>query len=424
MFCHHHRPAIRIPSLPLLNLRPSPSAEQQAYGQQQTNEWTRLLQQQYNIHYHSHAVRTSTISSLGHGQNKGSSEIGGNHHATQQQQHLFLLTERQPYPLSSQFPHVTCLQEAAPSQHDQHKPIDRACQGRTSLFGASPEIDPSLSSALASLSLSKHYAASLIAQCELDDCEQPCIVRKNKVLPPPTLSPILSPTISNPASLSPTTPVPSTATSSSGNRPLEIPVGSSPTSSSNNPSDDDGKSEPISQAWPAMDKFFFPDHCCRTSPCRPSARLSKAGNGSSSSSSSAGNGYSNGKKNGGGKAKSKKAFVSELPPPPPSPRAQRDSNGCIALSASIWGTGWHQVEPLPESFVKTIQKSNLLWAGCEREHQSYPAKHHHRNRRDTGQSQGSNQGQPNKNASSNASSSPIWTTTCSSRLPRSLQFID
>ncbi|KAG0275770.1 hypothetical protein BGZ95_008387 [Linnemannia exigua] len=31
----------------------------------------------------------------------------------------------------------------------------------------------------------------------------------------------------------------------------------------------------------------------------------------------------------------------------------------LALSASIWGPGWHQVEPLPPSFVKTLEQSEL-----------------------------------------------------------------
>ncbi len=31
----------------------------------------------------------------------------------------------------------------------------------------------------------------------------------------------------------------------------------------------------------------------------------------------------------------------------------------LALSVSIWGPGWHQVEPLPPSFIKTLEQSEL-----------------------------------------------------------------
>ncbi|KAF9351875.1 hypothetical protein BGX34_000310 [Mortierella sp. NVP85] len=31
----------------------------------------------------------------------------------------------------------------------------------------------------------------------------------------------------------------------------------------------------------------------------------------------------------------------------------------LALSASIWGPGWHQVEPLPPSFVRTMQQNEI-----------------------------------------------------------------
>jgi hypothetical protein len=171
-----------------------------------------------------------------------------------------------------------------------------------------------------------------------------------------------------------------------------------------------------------MDKFFFPDHCCRTSPCRTPARQDKTSNRKGES---VNKNFKDSKSN---RTKNKKTFASELPPPLPSPTSQQDSNGCIALSDSIWGTGWRQVEPLPESFVKTIQKSNLLWAGCEKEHQSYHGRHHHqRKRRDNCQGQGANQDRHSKASGKNASSdasSPSWATACSSRLPRSLQFID
>ncbi|KAF9156696.1 hypothetical protein BG015_002491 [Linnemannia schmuckeri] len=58
---------------------------------------------------------------------------------------------------------------------------------------------------------------------------------------------------------------------------------------------------------------------------------------------------------------------SELPPP--ASAWEREENltltlsssprKYLALSASIWGPGWHQVEPLPPSFVKTLEQSEL-----------------------------------------------------------------
>ncbi|KAF9957876.1 hypothetical protein BGZ72_001222 [Mortierella alpina] len=66
--------------------------------------------------------------------------------------------------------------------------------------------------------------------------------------------------------------------------------------------------------------------------------------------------------NQGNQGNSKKNFVSELPPPPAKhSHGERDSanGGCIALSASIWGQGWHQVEPLPASFSTTLLEETI-----------------------------------------------------------------
>ncbi|KAK3805620.1 MAG: hypothetical protein J3Q66DRAFT_360471 [Benniella sp.] len=69
--------------------------------------------------------------------------------------------------------------------------------------------------------------------------------------------------------------------------------------------------------------------------------------------------------------------LSKLPPPPssqsPPQQGQQQSPSMheyhddgstsrrkfLALSASIWGPGWHQVEPLPPSFVRTMQQNEL-----------------------------------------------------------------
>lgn len=266
----------------------------------------------------------------------------------------------------------------------------------------------------------------LVDTCDTHHCHQPCVVRLNKALPPPTLSPILPPSISNPASLSPPSP-------SSLNKLAEN-------------ADPESDMSSLSHAWPTMDKFFFPDHCCRTSVCHSS------------------------KPKGDQKSSGRRAsypFVSELPPPLPSKHCS-EQGGCRTLSASIWGTGWHQVEPLPASFIKTLQ-SNPKLLGHECEQSSFSLPHHpharlhqrqnhkqahpqhsqQRPRRDSGHGQGHGQsshrtckahqhhnqqqqhGQRSNGgrckpiaADKSSSASSSWSTICSSRLPRSLQFID
>ncbi|KAI8602701.1 hypothetical protein EDD21DRAFT_371135 [Dissophora ornata] len=365
-FCHHHRPAIRIPSLPLVNYSSNPFAEQQPQRQGHEDEWAQFLHQQYN------ATQGQVAGML------------QSHHRHSYHHHpeprSFLVPDRRPSISNRQ-------QSASLEQQQQHKP------GYHSRHQRNPTIitkhlhyeTDRLSFSLDSLSLSTHNERiPATTSCDMDHCGQPCVSRKNKVLPPPTLSPILPPKISNPASLSPTG-----ATFTPQLSPLS------------GYSDDENQDGSLSHAWPSMDKFFFPDHCCRTSACRPSTQ---PGTTARSNNNKKGNGNNKISRN-------KKSFVSELPPPPASTSASRDSDGCIALSASIWGAGWRQVEPLPESFVKMAQKSNLLWDGCEREH------YHHKRRTRQTKTHG------HHNNASNASSSS-WATVCTSRLPRSLQFID
>ncbi|KAF9158297.1 hypothetical protein BGX20_003459 [Mortierella sp. AD010] len=430
-FCHHHRPAIRIPSVPLLNLNPRPSAEQQAHGQHHADEWTRFLQQQYS-QYHSHSAHTSTLRSVSHGRDYTSTSqprIDDHHHIhypeTQQR-----LQQQQSFLLADNLPGVMCQQQIALQQMQMHqqKLAFHTRQRRSSCQAVSkPSGDTVASLCSANISQSDYVREPHRAE----DCEHPCMVRKNKVLPPPTLSHIIPVSISNPALLSPTaTPSSirggneksSSASSSSSTPPSSsCPVSPSLLSAPSSFADGEDPEKSLSHAWPQMDKFFFPDHCCRTSACNASSRKGDTNNAKKS-------GNNNSKKLGN----NKKKFVPELPPPPPmSPNTQRDTDGCIA---SIWGTGWRQVEPLPESFVKTIQKSNLLWAGCEKEHRPH-ARSHQRNRRDSGnhgyQGQGCND---NGNGSCRGikvqghrkcmSDSSSWATECSSRLPRSLQFID
>ncbi|KAK3844799.1 MAG: hypothetical protein J3R72DRAFT_521539 [Linnemannia gamsii] len=520
-FCHHHRPAIRIPAMmPLLNLNPNPSLEQQAHGQHQTNEWMRFLQQQYSGPYHAHPVHTSMVrptmsvggpgvaagpggvTSAGASASRGQLAVGQgqsqpphrhhhhfhqestfhghhshshihNHHQHPcsapvhypQQQHT-----RSSFLMSSELPVIPCeelqqraqflrQQKPAASQfHKRHSSQSSICHGATGISpssvcgGSGGECEPRF---LKSVFLSSSCSSSLsptsppfvpfqakrsscfegergvapaagataqvqagigsITPCEVNDCEQPCVVRKNKVLPPPTLSPLLPVTISNPASLSPTSPI--------GTNPVS-PTLSSASSSSSGYTDEEDSDDALSHAWPKMDQLFFPDHCCRTSACGVPPRPS---------STSGGRNNKNGRKNNNNKTK--KEFVSELPPPPnhhrPDEKSNGDNGGCMALSASIWGTGWHQVEPLPASFVKTLKASNMLWSGCEKEHYHHHNHHHYgarrqqnqqnRGRRDSGHCGGGGRRSSKRDQGNDSSS---WSTVCPGRLPRSLQFID
>ncbi|KAF9113030.1 hypothetical protein BGX27_002336 [Mortierella sp. AM989] len=448
-FCHHHRPAIRVPTLPLLKLNPNPSAEQQTHEQRQEDEWTRFLQHQYSIQYHSHSAHTSTLRSTSHGHS----------HATPDQTRIGQYDHRytdfpvaqqpQSFLLSGSLPDISCQQQQQQQiaqkqmQMLQQKPAFHARQRHSLPQAAYRPVENTLTTfSLSNLSMSD----TAKGPHNISSCEQPCIIRKNKVLPPPTLSHIFPATISNPASLSPTAAASSRragggdkSTSSSSSSSPSSPVSPSISSASSSWSDEEGQ-DLLSHDWPKMDKFFFPDHCCRTSACinTPSSSRQNATN-------------SNNNRKGGNKLKNnRKKSVSELPPPPMSSNSQRDPDGCISLSASIWGAGWRQVAPLPESFVKTVQRSNLCWAGCEREHR--PHTRNQRGRRDSSGHGCNNNGRSssdignyhNNNSNSNNISNgtnrtrPIkvqghyksmsdassWATECSNRLPRSLQFID
>ncbi|KAG0363451.1 hypothetical protein BGX24_004886 [Mortierella sp. AD032] len=159
---------------------------------------------------------------------------------------------------------------------------------------------------------------------------------------------------------------------------LVSPTLSSASSSSSGYIDEEDSDDALSHAWPKMDQLFFPDHCCRTSACG-------------------------------------------VPPRPSSTTG----------GPSIWGTGWHQVEPLPASFVKTLKASNMLWSGCEKEHYHHHNHHHYgarrqqnqqnRGRRDSGHCGGGGRRSIKRDQGNDSSS---WSTVCPGRLPRSLQFID
>lgn len=339
---------------------------------------------------------------------------------------------------SSQLPSVVC---GGANRGDSLHAID--CDSRTTPL-TSPKhaliLNKANSTSLAnhcSKSSTKHPTSTHILELSSGghECEQPCVVRKNKVLPPPTLSPMLPATISNPASLNPTALSPqkperrvsSTTMSMASHRRSNSSGSLTSTISTTSDSDLDKTYEDddsnVAQAWPTTDKFFFPDHCCRTFACGQKKKQPQ--NNSKAS---------------------RRQSVSELPPPP----VKRDSNDnpFLALSASIWGNGWHQVEPLPASFVKTIQRSNLAGYGCEREGRSHRHRARHQNNNQNNnrhQTSGQNcqhncakngdaghvrarqlshhRNNYNSAKAVNADASS-WATICSNRLPRSLQFID
>ncbi|KAG0378228.1 hypothetical protein BGX24_004450 [Mortierella sp. AD032] len=131
----------------------------------------------------------------------------------------------------------------------------------------------------------------------------------------------------------------------------------------------------------------------------------------------------------------------------------------LALSASIWGPGWHQVEPLPPSFVKTLEQGELelqaqaqalalekaalaaanpkaIAKKAKREAKAAAAAAAAALAAATAQEQGDGQSQDavmgdaeSCQASTSLFSSEVSTVAplnalCCSRLPRSLQFVD
>ncbi|KAI9239670.1 MAG: hypothetical protein BYD32DRAFT_218799 [Podila humilis] len=442
-FCHHHRPAIRIPSFPL-SLNPKPSLEQLTHGQYQNDEWTRFLQQQYNNHNFNHNHNHSTLhvqSATGQMPSSQLSHSLNNFSDKYTQSNTPFLT---PPLFSSQQPLIVC---GGANRGDNLHTID--CAARTTPFTSPKHAYQRQSIPLHALILNKAHSTSLADHCsgsstkhptstsilELSsgghECEQPCVTRKNKVLPPPTLSPMLPVTISNPASLNPAAPSPqkperrvsfTTMSMASHRRSNSSGSFTSTKSTTSDPDLDkpyEDDNSDVTQAWPTKDMFFFPDHCCRTFACGQKKKQPQNNN----------------------KA-SRRQSVSELPPPP----VKRDSsdNPFLALSASIWGNGWHQVEPLPASFVKTIQRSNLAGYGCEREGRSHRhrARYQNNNQHQTsGQNcqhncakngdaghvrvrQRSHHHNNHNNAKAVNADASSWATICSNRLPRSLQFID
>ncbi|KAF9551346.1 hypothetical protein EC957_009230 [Mortierella hygrophila] len=184
-------------------------------------------------------------------------------------------------------------------------------------------------------------------------------VRKNKTLPPPTLSPIL---MSTPSQATRRTALTSTTmttrsrsssvlsanswsadSSSSSSMNTSVSSGSSCTSS------DDGEEDPLSANWPKMDRLASSSFDLHLS-SNGSAQWDPISMGWTTTSDS---------------FPTSSQTRSKLPPPGSAWEMEGDltlsssPRKYLALSASIWGPGWHQVEPLPPSFVKTLEQSEL-----------------------------------------------------------------
>ncbi|KAF9912459.1 hypothetical protein EC991_010546 [Linnemannia zychae] len=213
-------------------------------------------------------------------------------------------------------------------------------------------------------------------------------IRKNKVLPPPTLSPILMPTLPMPSQSSRRTATSSSTASTvtrsrsssmvsasswhSGDS-MNTSISGEANSSSN--SSDSGEEDPLSGNWPKVD---FMKRMGRDLGPSPSSSFDRQldSNGQAQWDPIAMGWTSTATE---GSTPSSSQTRSELPLPasfllhaessweseehtlsPPSAWSMSSTpRKYLALSASIWGPGWHQVEPLPPSFVKTLEQSEL-----------------------------------------------------------------
>ncbi|KAF9972448.1 hypothetical protein BGZ73_004430 [Actinomortierella ambigua] len=273
-------------------------------------------------------------------------------------------------------------------------------------------------------------------------CTTPCIIRKNKTLPPPTLSPILPTVISDPASLVSSEVDDDDSSSTSSWSTVESAWSTS------------ASSDVDCNGWPRMDKYFFPDHCCRTSNCYSKAAAKAAMNGMTST--------NEGKEDDLDGAtptlpslprsakERRRSFGSELPPPTKICQHMRgsDPTHLSALSDSIWGVGWHQVQPLPPCFVACMQDASGATKGGSHNGGTKGGNQHCKrvmshngcckggkqvaagnstgtasNRKGANQAPNKKGGKHAKAVAETSSSKTLLAATMC-RLPRSLQFID
>ncbi|KAF9162270.1 hypothetical protein DFQ26_003712 [Actinomortierella ambigua] len=569
-FCHHHRPAIRIPFLPVAapaSVSPrqqqhqhqhqhqrnqthfSPQHQhQQQYQHQQLapaqDAWMHFFQNQFHQHHpqshqyqaprhtgsfthgNSSPAGTSTASShchttrpnndknapaLGHHMNRSSlssmqalsspsldllptrQPLLQPKQQQQQQQalsdtslSLLGLGQNQRATANQQSPwervNMTLPGEAQGDDGGHHPRAfswkkDPAHRENSSFFSGGPFSLPGLPPIMtephlkATLRTSQRDIVAIAAEENDAICTTPCIVRKNKALPPPTLSPILPTVISNPASL-----VPSSETADDDDNSSLSSWSSVESAWSSSAS-----SDVDCHGWPRMDRYFFPDHCCRTANCYSKSAVAKASTHPFELDEVAME--AKGRKNdrleeeeGDGPTPTlpslprsakerRRSFGSELPPPTKVCQHLRgnDPSGThlSALSDSIWGVGWHQVQPLPPCFVACMQQQHTASGATTKGGSTKGGSHHYKktlstngccksgdnhvvvastagaaipgaingtasSRRGSGGNQASNKKGGKKHAKATAETSSAKTllaaTMC--RLPRSLQFIE
>ncbi|KAG0356478.1 hypothetical protein BG005_004610 [Podila minutissima] len=272
-------------------------------------------------------------------------------------------------------------------------------------------------------------------------------------------------------STDPSSPTPSTTTSTTTIDTTPLPLHLSPLlllpsiSSKAHDTPFSSLSQEMDQTWPEMDKYFFcfHDDLCRSLSSSESSSESDSEDSVTGRSRSRSSSLSSSSSSSSSSSLFSRRFISELPPPSlfTSLNSRRstlssedgfdDTHDFLPLSASIWGPGWQQVEPLPASFVQALQRQQQLdKAAAEKEAQAAAAA-----------AAAQSQGQPSKSkkkkakkaaaaaaaaalAKANGSDSEsvdgseedsvssggsdgvpkTCNSLCSARLPRSLQFVD
>ncbi|KAG0309619.1 hypothetical protein BGZ98_000505 [Dissophora globulifera] len=282
----------------------------------------------------------------------------------------------------------------------------------------------STTSSCSSLSSWSSWTSENENDCE-NDQEVPYlqqVVRKNKALPPPTLSPILMPT--RPKRDIRRTLSRLSVSSSSSDSDSSTGSGYSYSSCGSDSEDEQLLS---AEVWPTMDKLPFStfDRAYHDHPS---------------------NDYNDTHHHYNDNESFRSKFVSELPPPTSLTYdhddcfLNHDNRKYLALSASIWGPGWHQVEPLPESFVRTMQQTELeaqdKAQALAQEKAAQAATNPKTKAKKAKQQAKAARAIARADAATSSSAMTLATTTtttasasgrnslCSARLPRSLHFVD
>ncbi|KFH70362.1 hypothetical protein MVEG_03213 [Podila verticillata NRRL 6337] len=208
----------------------------------------------------------------------------------------------------------------------------------------------------------------------------------------------------------------------------------------------------MDHTWPEMDKYFF----CFHDDLRSSSESSSDSESEDSITSRSRSRSSSLSSLSSSISSSPRRFVSELPPPSffsslssrrstlSSEDSFEDTGDFLPLSASIWGPGWQQVEPLPASFVQALQRQQQLdKAAAEKEAQAaatatqsqLPSKSKKKKAKKAAALAAALATKVNSNDSesvdgseedsmSNGDVPKTCNSLCSARLPRSLQFVD